>query len=226
MMKRKVGFIGACAVAGLLLGAGGGTLALWGDTEKVAGSIGSGYEYFAAGRLDHTTAATRHQANVPIGQDDAAKLLDDKSIAIPLQTDSLSQGNKGLRYTVHEPVWSGIFGAADVSVFRVDAADECTVANVPSVSEELNSTPVSADYSSSTTNTVEFWCVVAALPNNGTVGAYKNTATATAEDPAKVTVTDDDSWNAKVDLGLSPKAEADHVVGFTYETFRPGEQSP
>lgn len=226
MMKRKVGFISACAIAGLLLGAGGGTLAMWSDSENAAGSIGSGYEYFAAGRLDHTAAATNHRASVTIGKDDAAKLLDDKSIAIPLQTDSLSQGNKGLRYTVDEPEWSGIFDAADVSVFRIATATECTVANAPSTPEGLTSTPVSAAYSNSTTNTVEFWCVAARLPNNGTVGAYKNTATVTAEDPAKVTVDDDDSWNAKVDLGLDPKAEADHLIGFTYETFRPGDQRP
>lgn len=229
MMKRKVGIISACASAGLLLGASGGSLAMWKDTETLSGAIGSGYEYFAAGRADHTTAAVDHRANVTIGKADAAKLLDDKSLAIPLQTDSLSQGNKGLSYTVDEPEWSGIFGAADVSLFRVAAESECAVVSAPAgptAPDDLTSTPVSADYSTSTTNTVEFWCLVATLPNNGTVGDYKNTVTATAEDPAKVKVKDDDSWNAKVDLGLDPKAEADHVLTFTYETFRPGDQRP
>ncbi|RAF61441.1 hypothetical protein DN546_35345, partial [Burkholderia multivorans] len=86
------------------------------------------------------------------------------------------QGNKGLRYELTPPDWSGgIFGASDVSVFRVRAPSECTVANTPTTAQDLRSTPVSAEYSETTDPTIEYWCVSAKLKNNGEVGHLDGT---------------------------------------------------
>ncbi|KZE09936.1 SipW-dependent-type signal peptide-containing protein [Brevibacterium casei] len=211
------------AVLGILLGIGGGTLALWSDNASGTGEISSGYEYFAAGRVDDTQAAKGKKASVSLGAAEAETLLKDGEVAVALQTDSLSQGNKGLRYELTPPDWSGgIFGASDVSVFRVRAPSECTVANTPTTAQDLRSTPVSAEYSETTDPTIEYWCVSAKLKDNGEVGQYENTATVTAEDPAGTKVEAKDSWNAKIRLGLDPKQEPNRDIVFKYETFRPG----
>ena len=215
--------LSVAAVLGILLGLGGGTLALWSDNASGTGEISSGYEYFAAGRVDDTQAAKDSKASVSLGAAEAEILLKDGEVAVPLQTDSLSQGNKGLRYDLTPPDWSGgIFGASDVSVFRVTNPAECTVANTPMTPQDLRSTPVSSDYSDTTDPTIEYWCVTAMLRNNGEVGRYENTATVTAEDPAGTRVEATDSWNASVRLGLDPKQEPKRDIVFEYETFRPG----
>lgn len=223
---RDTAVIGLAATIGLALGVGGVTAAYWNDEVSFAGEISSGYEYFAAGRVDATAPAdSAHTASVTIGAAEAAVLVDESSIAIPMQTDSLSQGNKGLRYTVSPPTsWgSGIFGAADVSVFPVNAAADCTVDAAVPASPSLTSTPVTADYSTSTTPATEYWCLLATLDGLPDEGAYKNTATATAKDPSQRDVSATDAWNAVVTSALDPADEPNHTISFTYETFRPGE---
>ncbi|MBE8146195.1 hypothetical protein IOD13_05080 [Brevibacterium casei] len=59
------------AVLGILLGIGGGTLALWSDNASGTGEISSGYEYFAAGRVDDTQAAKDKKASVSLGAAEA-----------------------------------------------------------------------------------------------------------------------------------------------------------
>lgn len=224
---RNALILTVAAVLGILLGIGGGTLALWSDTASGSGTISSGYEYFAAGRVDATRAAKDKKASVSLGAAEAETLLKDGEVAVPLQTDSLSQGNKGLRYELTPPEWTGgIFGASDVSVFRVSAPSECTVANTPTTAQDYSSTPVSADYSETTDPTIEYWCVTATLKNDGEVGQYENTATVTAKDPAGTTVEASDSWKASVRLRLDPKQEPTRDIVFEYETFRPGGATP
>lgn len=221
---RATAIVSASAALGLLLGAGGTTWALWSDDASISGEIGTGYEYFAAGLAGATTAAVDHEATVTIGSDAAQTLLTDHEVAIPLQTDSLSQGNKGLHYTITQPDWNtGIFGASTVGIFPIDSAAGCAVENKPAeYDRDLASTPVTSDYSTSTTNTVELWCLVAELDKDGISGEYTNTATVRANDPDDVVVTDTDEWNADVRLGLDPDDEPDHDIIFTYSTFRPG----
>ncbi len=225
--QRTAAVLSAFAALGILIGAGGTSLALWSDTAHGDGEISSGYEHFAAGRVDDAQPANDGRVTVGIGPADAETLIRDGEVAIPLQTDSLSQGNKGLRYELTPPAWSdGIFGASDVIVFPVRTPGDCTVANAPAAQGELTSTPVSADYSDTTAPTTEYWCVTATLKNNGTVGEYENTATVTAEDPAGTEVEAKDSWKATVGLGLDPKKEPTHEITFAYETFRPGGEQP
>jgi hypothetical protein len=47
--------------------------------------------------------------------------------------------------------------------------------------------------------------------------------TATAKDPSQRDVSANDTWSANVTSALDPADESDHVISFTYETFRPGE---
>lgn len=223
---RNVAVIGTAAVAGLALGASGVSLALWNDGVTFDGEIASGYEFFAAGHPGHTQPAVNGTAIVTIGASEANTLVEDGEIAIPLQTDSISQGNKGLRYEVIEPDWgSSVFGAADVTIFPVDSAEQCTVA-APQPTGELTSTPVAAGYSTTETPVTEFWCLVAVLDDLPGQGDYRNTAEVTAEDGSGAEVSDEDSWNAGVLSPLDPDDEPDHGIQFRYDTFRPGEVTP
>ncbi|MGO1628675.1 MAG: hypothetical protein ACTHX2_07660 [Microbacterium sp.] len=224
---RHTAVIGTAVLTGVALGAGGASLALWNDAVTITGEISSGYEYFAAGPADSTQPAVGGAAVVAVGADEAQTLADDEEIALALQTDSISQGNKGLRYELVLPDWgSGVFGAADVSVFPVESEAACTVASAVPTPADLSSTPVSADYSDTETPVTEFWCVVATLDGLPGEGAYDNTATVTARDDSQTEVTDSDSWNADVTSAIDAADEDDHEIEFRYQTFRPGEVTP
>ncbi|WP_147915468.1 hypothetical protein [Ruania zhangjianzhongii] len=239
---RSVAVVATSALLGGALGLGGASFALWEDAVSFDGQIASGYEYFAAGRgeanastvadsamtavSDAVAPPTGETAAVTIGTADAQMLLEDHELAVPLRTDSLSQGNKGLHYTLAEPDWGdGIFGAADVFLFPVATAADCTVDNAPAdPPAELSSTPVAADYSDATTPTTEYWCLVAALGALPDEGDYTNEVTATGTDPSDTEVSDTDTWSADVTSAMDPADEPDHEIAVTYQTFRPGQE--
>lgn len=234
---RSAAVVSAAAVTGLALGLGGASLALWQDAVPFAGSISSGYEYFAAGLEGETTAVsdpvappTGDSVAVSVGTDQAATLVAAGELAVVLQTDSLSQGNKGLQYTLAPPAdWGdGLFGAADVSIYWVSSPDQCEVgtdpATPPSHVDGHTSTSVAADYSDAATPTTEYWCLVATLDALPDDGSYTNEVTATGTDPSDTEVSDTDSWSADVTSAMDPADEPDHEITFTYTTFRPGEE--
>src|SRR5699024_7076033 len=175
-------------------------------------------------------AAIDRSVTVSVGSTQAETLLENGELALVLQTDSLSQGNKGLHYTVTEPEeWgAGIFGAAQVSLYCEAAPDECDPVldpgTPPATVDGLESTPVSADYSDTTATTTEYWCLVATLDSLPDEGSYTNEVTATGTDPTGTTVDDTDSWSAEVTSALDPADEDDHEITFTYQTFRPGQE--
>lgn len=239
---RSVAVVAAAAVLGGALGVGGASFALWQDATGFDGQISSGYEYFAAGRgaansstvpdgamsaaSEAAAPPTGHAASVTVGSADAQVLADEHELAIPLRIDSLSQGNKGLAYTIAEPDWGEhILGNAEVFLFPVPTAAECTVKNAPATQPtDLASTPVPADYSDTTTPTTEYWCLVATLDGLPDEGSYTNTVTAIGTDPAGTEVSDTDSWSADVVSAMDPAEEPDHEITFTYQTFRPGQE--
>lgn len=220
--RRSIVMLGTAVVAGMTLGMGGSTLALWQDATGWSAAAKSGYEYFAAGAPGHLQPATNGTVEFTVGSDEATTLQSEGQIAIPMQTESLSQGNKGLRYTVTEPAWGDhFFGAAATTLFQVASRDDCSVDNSPIAPREPTSTPVDAEYSDSEEPVVETWCLVAtleALPDEGT---YSNSVTATAQDPAEVSVEATDTWHAEITSTMDPTDEPDHVITFDYETFRP-----
>src|SRR5699024_10823001 len=141
--RRSIAAVAASALAGAALGAGGITAALWFDSAHAGGQISSGYEYFAAGIVkssdspdddsDRSTGDDDSEVTVTIGSDHAQELVDDGSIAIPLSTDSISQGNKGLTYTSTQPNWGdGVFGYWKPYIFSVEKARDCAVDRAPS----------------------------------------------------------------------------------------------
>lgn len=214
---------GAAVLAGAALGMGGSTLALWQDQAGFSVSARSGYEYFAAGAPGQTQPATNGTVEFTVGAEHAAKLQSDRQIAIPLETESISQGNKGLRYTITEPDWGDhFFGAAATTLFQVPSAQDCTVEGAPDSSREQSSTPVSADYSDTEDPVVETWCLVATIEDLPDEGTYSNSVTAKAEDPAGTSVEATDTWHAEVTSSMNPDDEPNHVITFEYETFRPG----
>lgn len=226
--RRGMAVVAVAALAGILLGAGGSTLALWNASASRTGSISSGAEFFAAGRPGATQAAQGNRISVSVGEAEAKTLVAEGKVAVPFQTDSLSQGNLGLRYTVEGPAdWGdGVFGASDTVIFPVAGAADCSVSRAPQQQPGLTSTPVDAAYSSTETPTTEFWCLVATVDRLPGEGAYANTATATAKAPDASQVTAKDQWATQVSTSVDPADEPDHQITFTYETFRPGEVTP
>ena len=220
--RRSVVMLSTAAVAGIALGMGGSTFALWQDATGWTASAKSGYEYFAAGAPGEIQPATNGTVEFTVGSAEATKLKANRQIAIPMQTESVSQGNKGLRYTIEEPAWGDhLFGAASTTLFQVATPEDCTVDNAPAAPGEPTSTPVSAEYSDAEEPVIETWCLVATIDELPDEGEYSNSVTATAQDPAGTSVEATDTWHATITSTMDPADEPDHVITFGYETFRP-----
>ena len=229
--------IASAAAATVLVGTiGGATMALWHDEASFTSQIQTGKVAFAVGApgttLAKSASATGDKLAFTFGKDRGGNPVGEaKAVAIPIQVDSLSQGNKGMRYTVTPPMFAkdSIFSAATTELVRVDSAAKCTVDPRPQLPSPLPSdyytrTPVSSGYSAATTPTSEFWCLVATLDKAPGSGAYTNTATVTATpDKGTGTVTDSAQWWANVTSVADATKEPDHTIGFTFETFRPGK---
>jgi predicted ribosomally synthesized peptide with SipW-like signal peptide len=221
------------AAAGLVAAAavgvvGGAAFALWQDQVDATGRIASGVVVFGAGApaakgslADYSTAP----GDAPVftfGSAAATTLFTQGSVAVPIQVDALSQGNRGLSYELDPSITGGVFGASDVIVFPVASAAACTVGAAPATQPPLTSTPVSAAYSGAYDDTVddltsEYWCVVAQFDR--TLYDYDNQVTARGSWSPGSTVQDEDTWAATVTSDLDPAVEPDHTITFDYTTF-------
>lgn len=228
--------IASAATATVLLGSiGGATMALWHAEQSFTSEIKTGKVAFAVGApgsiLAQEANAIGDKLEFTFGKAEAATLLEKLEVAIPLQVDSLSQGNKGMRYAVTPPTFDSdtLFGAAKTELVWVASAADCKVNPSPALpstvpADYYTRTPVSSDYSADTTPKSEFWCLVATLDKAPGSGTYKNTATVTATpDKGTGTVTDSDQWWANVTSVANAANEPDRTIGFTFETFRPGK---
>ncbi|UFU03296.1 hypothetical protein LQF12_01395 [Ruania suaedae] len=225
---RSAAIVAGSGLVGAMLGVGGASLALWHDEVTLTGAIGDGYEYFAAGDPGSPVPAPSGSVAATVGSAEATTLVQDGELAVVFQTDSLSQGNKGLAYELTAPDWgAGVLGSADVEIYWVDSPESCSpdlaAPAPPATVSGLTSTPVSAGYSDTTTPVTEFWCLVATLDGLPGEGEYENEASVTALDPDQSEVSDSDTWNADVLSDIDPADEPDHSITFSYETFRPGE---
>lgn len=228
--RRRALAVASVAAVGAVAGIGGTSLALWRDSVETTGAVATGYQSFAVGDPGATVPAPSGAAEFTVGREAAAALVRDGEVAVPIQVDSLSQGNKGLHYELTPPVsWGdGVLGASDVDVFRVPTAEACSIEvltpeTVPDPGP-YSSTPVSADYSTGTEPVTEYWCVYAAYDGPPQTGEYENTASVTARAPDGQRVESDDDWNAVVVADLDPADEPDHQILFTSTTFRPGQE--
>lgn len=220
--RRALGVVAGAGLLGAVLGTTGASLALWSDDVTVTGTIASGHEHFAVGQpgADLTPGAT---VTFPIDAAHAVILAAERELAVPIQVDAVSQGNKGLHYTLTIPDWGeGIFGHSQPEVFPVGSAAECVPDATAPADRGTSSTPVSA--AAHDTQRTEYWCLVARfLPPDE--GSYTNTATVTGHVPGtEVTVRGSDSWGAEVRTALDPAAEPVHHLTFTATTFRPGQE--
>lgn len=240
LSKKTAVLIASGAGAALVLGSlGGTTMALWHDEGSFSSQIGNGKVAFAVGSPKvpsgpltappaQAASAAGQTLTFGVGKVQAETLLRDLEVAIPIQVDSLSQGNKGLRYTVAPPNFpsGSLFSTADTQLVKVDSAADCTVDPRPELPSPLptgyyTSTPVSADYSVTGTPTSEFWCLTATLDKLPGSGTYTNKVGVTAESSGGP-VSDNDQWWANVTGSTDASKEPTTTVGFTFQTFRPG----
>ena len=226
-MNRRIATIclAILVIAGTALGA---SYALWHDAIQSSGSIKTGVVSFGVGKPGQPltyAAASPQSVNYSVGPDEAAVLAANGTIAIPMKVGALSQGNRGLNYKVTPPTFDpdSYFGSSTVRVFKVANAAACKVANAPATQASgLESTPVPATYSGTSTPTTEFWCMTAVLgPLYGT-GSYTNVATASGSsegNPIEAT----GSWSTGTTSTLNPASEPTKDTVFAEKTFRPGE---
>ncbi|NYD67858.1 SipW-dependent-type signal peptide-containing protein [Agromyces atrinae] len=240
MTRRRV--LWPYPVAALALGllAGGGTAALWSESESVVPVIQSGYVNFAVGAPTTITPTSGSTWTLPtdlLGDGTAGKPYlapGDTAVAV-VQIDGTSQGNRGLSWQVPSggvTVNGGVL-AQGLTVKAISVANPaaCTASAVAAAPSPLYSGPlagltlapttlVTATYSTTpfTAPVTAYRCLAFTVP--AWSGTYSNTATVTGQNGG-VTATDTDTWNAK----LLPPASAyvvDVKVAFTAATFRPG----
>lgn len=216
------------AVCGLLFAVASAASALWYDNITSAGTLQAGRISFNVGPATGVLNATNHATRVSsynVGQSEAATLQSTGSISIPIRAVAMSQGNKGMSYTVTAPTFGAntVFGNSTVRVFKVADAASCNVASAPATQPSgpaMQSTPVPATYSNTTTPTTEWWCMTAVYnPPASTTYTNVGTVTATA---GGVSVTADDSWTTTVGATPpNPATEPTAPIPFAYQTFRP-----
>lgn len=224
----------AVVLVAVLVGAGtGGTLALWRDQERGSAAMPVGVTVFgvgapaAPGSLAKYATADGQSLTFEFGPAQAATLYGTApaggAVAIPVQVDSLAQGHRGLSYTVAPTVSGGVFGASTWALYKVPSQAACTTSTTATLT--ASSTPWSTAYTSTSTLTTEFWCLVAKfVPVTGT---HRDTATVTGtpDTPGATAprdVTDTDEWRATVTQRLDPAAEPTHRLTFTFTTTRAG----
>ncbi|QCB93855.1 hypothetical protein [Cellulomonas shaoxiangyii] len=230
--RRAVTALVLLLAVALGLGAGA-SLALWRDAEAVDARIPLGAVVFGAGapgEVTYTTSGDQHpdRAVFTFGAAEAAELYNDGkggTVAIPVQVDSLAQGNRGLAYTVEPAVAGGLFGASTWTLTQVESPAACTAS--ATAESSLTSTPWTAGYSDAVTPTSEYWCLVATWAPVS--GEHTDTVTAAGSAvvpglDAPVEVTGSDTWSATVGEDVDPADEPDHTLTFSFRTFRPGEE--
>ncbi|RZI92446.1 MAG: hypothetical protein EOO67_08610 [Microbacterium sp.] len=219
-MRSAMTFVGVAALSALVASAlPGATYALWSAEMETTGVLTDAATVFAVNGAEASSADPT--VGIPLGPVEAQTLLDDLELAIPVEVRALSQGNRGLRYTVSVPPAAdgSLFAAADLAVFPVSDAAECTVAAALPDSPSTSATPVPAGYSDSDVAEVEFWCVRAHLDEIPDEGEFQTSTTITGTH-ALGELSDVTVWGFDVLTAFRAAAEPTREIAFTYETFR------
>jgi hypothetical protein len=227
MMRRRTLLLPVTvglAAAVVTLALPGVTYALW-HTEIVdTATIRDAAVLFAVDGEHASSAAPA--VDVPIGKSDLRSLLTERRLAKPIEVVALSQGNRGLRYSVELPAVPAapgdtILGAAELGVFRVADAAACTVDLDIPASAPSTSTPVPATYSDSAVPEIEHWCLRADLGVLPDEGRFTSTTTITGAH-ALGELVEEVEWDFAILTRLDAADEPPYEVTFTYETFRTG----
>lgn len=212
--------VGAGLVAVAVVGV---TSALWRTELTSDAALQDAAVLFAVNGEE--ASASDPTVGVDLGSAEIQALLDDGAIAVPIEVQALSQGNRGLRYSVAVPTTDegNILHWADLAVFPVDGMNACTVDAAAPLVPPTTSTPVSADYSDETTPATEYWCFRADLRQLPDVGEFTTTATVTGAH-ALGEIVETPSTQIDVTTAFTAANEPTHRVTFTYETFRAGTE--
>jgi hypothetical protein len=217
--RRATAFI---VVLGVALGLGGGTaLAVWRDSASTAARMPVGVAVFGAGATGALTyaASEADRLVVPFGPAQAKVLHDAGAVSFAVQVDSLSQGHRGLTYTVTPAVAGGLFGASTWTLTKVASPAVCTTSTPGSA--QRTSIPWTGTYNEATQPLSEYWCIVAKWAQIAGTHSNKVTASGTPDlpgTPAPVTATD--TWSATATNDLDPTVEPTHTLTFNFRTFR------
>lgn len=219
-IATTAGALGAALVAVAVTGA---TSALWRTELTAQAALPDAAVLFTVNGEDATASVPT--VAVTLGTAETQALLDEGRIALPIEVESLSQGNRGLRYSITLPTTqeSDILHWADVTVFPVTAQAQCTVDTEAPILPPSTSTPVPATYSDGTTPVTEHWCLQAELGQLPDVGVYTSTATITGTH-ALGEIVATQPWNIDVATAFTAANEPTHRIEFTYETFRDGAE--
>ena len=219
-------------VAAALVGAGSvGTLALWRNSEHGTVTFRTGVVVFGVGAPGMPTYASstspvtgrpgvdEGSVTFTFGPTQAQTLYTSGAVAIPVQVDSLAQGNRGLSYQVTTSATGGVFGASQVALYQVVTAAACTTATTATTA--TGSAPWSTAYSTAVTPTSEYWCLVAHYVP--TRWSHTDTATVTGTGPGSSgTVGASSTWSGTATQTFVPGAEPTHTLTFTFRTYGPG----
>lgn len=224
--RRDILLMTAAATLGtalVALAAAGVTSALWRTELTTHGAVPDAAVLFSVNGDD--ASAADPTATVTLGSTEMQSLLDTRSLAVPIEVEALSQGNRGLRYTVELPTSAetDILHWADLSIFPVDGPTACTIeTEAPSELPPLTSTPVAPTYSDATTPTIEHWCLRADLGTLPDEGVFTTTTTITGTHALGDIV---ETVPAQIDVttAFTVADEPAHCLSFTYETFRAGD---
>ena len=173
----------------------------------------------APGSLTYAAAETDKPV-FSFGKVQAQTLHDTGAVAFVVQVDSLSQGHRGLTYTVTPAISGGLFGASTMVLTKVASAAACTTSTTGPAPTPTTSVPWTGTYNEATAPVAEYWCVVAKWTR--VTGTHTDTVTAsgTSADGTPVPVTATDTWNATVDNNIDPTVEPTQKLTFDFRTFR------
>jgi hypothetical protein len=163
---------------------------------------------------------------LPLGSDQAAELLDapGRAAAWTFDVVSAASGNAGVEYSIAVPEFDEgtIFESAEIVVFPVADASQCSVAEAPANGPSLSQIQgINPDYDelNPLKRRTDHWCVVAKAENLP-MGHYENTVTVSGIATNGSTVTATDSWEAQV---LPDPTDETEGIGLTvtHEVTKP-----
>jgi hypothetical protein len=218
--RRATAFV---VVLGVALGLGGGTaMALWRDSASTSARMPVSVAVFGAGAPGGVKYAASESDKLvfEFGRAQAQALHDAGAVAFAVQVDSLSQGHRGLTYTVTPAVSGGLFGASTWSLTKVASAAACTTSTMGPA--QGSSTPWPGTYNEATAPLAEYWCIVAKWAKITGTHSNKVTASGTPDLPGTPggPVTATDTWGATVSNDIDPTVEPTHTLTFDFRTFR------
>lgn len=215
------GLAAACTVT--LVGV---TTALWRSDLETSAEVRDGAVLFSVNGVRATAA--HPQVDLEIGTAEAQQLAETGALALPIEVQALSQGNRGLDYVSSLTAIDedSMFYYSVLGITEVESAAACT-AEVPVGSHNpgtLSVEMIPATYSDTEVPDTQYYCLRADLTPNADAGTYTSTATITGTHAFGV-LTHETDWEIDVLSTVTPENQPNHVLTFEYRTTRAGASS-